>query len=134
MMAAPDVTSSSRNMTTESPRIAPIPPKRKSDLRPHLTTLLAMVYLTVWWAFGGRTPQSSAASAPEPAAVPLPTQAPPPIWYGDLPLTSRPKIQLPSGWQIAPLGKPPARVVDDAPPAPVRVAPARVGRVRTRSS
>lgn len=118
---------------TEHPRPTPARPAGASNLRLYLIALLALVYLAAWWVFGARAARPPAlapvAPAPEPSEQPRLT-----IWYQDLPPPARPAVQLPTGWRIADgTTRPPGAVVR-ALPIPVRVAPARVGRIRTRSS
>lgn len=104
-------------------------------LRLYLTALLALAYLIAWWAFGLRAPHPAASTALAPAMVPArPEEVRSAIWYGDLPPTRRPPIRLPSGWYLAPPAGTSVQAEDEIPLVPTRVAPARPGRVRTRSS
>lgn len=105
--------------TTERTRAAPARPAGPPGLRLYLTAALALSYVVAWWTLDG------GAGAPAPAPVP---RAPSGLatWYDDLPPDARPAVRLPEGWQLA--------THTEAAPRPVRVAPARRGRIRTRSS
>jgi hypothetical protein len=129
-----------KTTTTERPRArrarpdAPAHPGGARDLRLYLTALLAMIYLLAWWAFGARQPRSAATPEPAPPALTPAAPSQLAIWYADLPPARRPVVRVPAGWQIAPTTPAATSTLHDAPPRPVRVAPARARRVRTRSS
>jgi len=134
-------------MTTMTTEHRPLPRARPSamrDLRGYLIAVLAMAYLIAWWAFGTGAPRSATPIGvpPEPgpgtvpelasgtAAAHSPTVA---TWYSDLPASRRPAIHLPLGWHMA-AATAPGEATRLSTPVPVRVAPARRGRIRTRSS
>lgn len=120
-------------MTTESPRhgracAGGIDPRRS------LLALLASVYVIAWWSFAARFPRSSELPGVSPGAG----AAHPPgrvVWYGELPSSQRPLVQLPEGWRIAARpAESPRALAPEAAPVPRRVASAHPGRIRTRSS
>ena len=123
--------------TTELPRPGRKRPGGLTNLRLYLIASLAAVYLLAWWSFGTRARRPAALPAPTPGRAPSePSRLA--IWYADLPSASRPVVALPPGWHVAEPSTtstgssgPTAR---EPGPVPVRVAPARRGRIRTRSS
>jgi hypothetical protein len=121
-------------MTTTDARRAPAEPRRAlSTLKLYLTALLASVYLVIWWSLASRIPSSDPPTPPAPPTSSLSSRrSTTGVWYGDLPPSARPVVDAPAGWRVAD-GTSEAALQDEAPPAPVRVAPERA-RVRTRSS
>lgn len=103
-----------------------------STLRLYLVALLAAAYFVAWWLLGIRAPARSDA-APITGTT-RETSAAPAVatWFHDLPAAKRPLVDLPAGWHIADPTAP--AVTARAVPVPVRVAPARGHRIRTRSS
>lgn len=85
------------------------------ELRWWITAGLATTYLVAWWAFAPA--QVSDAPAPTglateadvtapPVAAAAPRSTPPGatnvvLWWHELPLALRPKLELPAGWQVA---------------------------------
>lgn len=125
-----DTTSENTSMTTMTERSPPkARPGAMAPLRLYLIALLAFAYLVAWWAFGMRPrPSATAPEGSPPGSRPrLAT------WYEELPASEKPPITLPAGWRLAarPAEGP---AVHPTGPVPVRVAPARPGRIRTRSS
>lgn len=120
--------------TIERPRSSPTRATGAPNLRLYLIALLASVYVLAWWAFGTRAP---ARSAELPLIDPVPdprAQQQVATWYQDLRPSARPPVQLPAGWHIAERATASSAPSVRAMPVPVRVAPARPGRIRTRSS
>jgi hypothetical protein len=111
--------------TTEAPRPGRPRTSGMHDLRLYLLALLALAYLVAWGAFGTRPGRAALETSPQPRQA---------IWYEDLPPAERPTIQLPRGWRLAARSAASGPVVREAGPVPVRVAPGRPGRIRTRSS
>lgn len=117
--------------TTERPR-ASRAVAGPGTLRLYLVALLAAAYFVAWWLLGIRAPARS--DAPPITGTTPQTSATPAIatWFHDLPAAKRPFVDLPAGWHIADPTAP--AVSARAVPVPVRVAPARARRIRTRSS
>jgi hypothetical protein len=106
-----------------------------SNLKLYLTALLATFYTVVWWTLGLRLPRAATTEGPEVESVPgNGVGAGSMAWYQDLAPADRPPLHLPPGWRLASPSSPSAVAPQDAPPVPVRVAPARAPRIRTRSS
>ena len=127
-------TTSTTMTTTERSRPSPSRTLGASNLRLSLAAFLATVYVLAWWLFGARTPARADA---DPALAPaLETNGQPRLaaWFHDIPAGQRPAAQLPAGWHIVERAAPAPRVTRRDGPAPMRVSPARVGRLRTRSS
>ncbi len=120
--------------TLERPCPAPTRPIGMANLKLHLIALLAMAYVAVWWMFGARAPRP--AQLPEVSLEPVPSASPRlATWYEDLPPSRRPRVDLPPGWLIAETSVAPSSPIGrEVVPEPVRVGPARPGRIRTRSS
>ncbi len=104
-----------------------------SNLKLYLIALLATAYVLAWWLFGARAADSSAA-APAIEASSEPSGQPRSAWFHDLPTAERPVVEVPAGWHIADRTAPSPGVIRSGVPVPVRVSPARAGRIRTRSS
>ena len=121
--------------TTDSIRSPAGRPRAMSSLKLYLTALLATFYTVVWWTLGLRLPRGAAAEAPEVESAPINGPAAgSTAWYQDLAPADRPPLHLPPGWRLASPSSPSAVEPQDEPPVPVRVAPARTTRIRTRSS
>jgi hypothetical protein len=120
--------------TTERPRSPPLRTIGVNNLRLNLLALLAIVYVVVWWMFGVRAPARSAALPPLEAASESSRQPQLATWYQDLPPPERPVVELPVGWRLADRTAPSSGTSVRQVPVPVRVAPTRPGRIRTRSS
>ena len=119
---------------TERPRAPARFALGAADLKRYLLASLAAAYTLAWWSFGSRAPIDSpeqAQVAPSPRKLQQP--APRTAWYDELPKSQKPPVQVPAGWQIASRS-----AVEPASttlaPVPRRVTPARVRRIRTRSS
>lgn len=115
-------------MTTEPRPSKPQPWLRATalELRLYAVALLAMAYLISWGAIGTPAPAGDA-----PAVAPPVAEPPRYVWLDRLPVTSRPVVQLPAGWQLA--SDAPATETP-APPRIVRVPARQRARIRTRSS
>ena len=106
----------------------------RPHLKSYLLALLAIVYAVTWWVFGTRASAQSAA-APSRDAAPEPSRKPQSVtWYHDLPPPERPVVGPPVGWHLADPPASPSGPIARQVPVPVRVPPARAGRIRTRSS
>lgn len=119
---------------TERPRAPARFALGAADLKRYLLASLAAAYTLAWWSFGSRAPtaaseQAQVAQSPSDARQPAPRTA----WYDELPLSQKPPVQLPAGWQIA-SGSAVEPVSTTLAPVPRRVTPARARRIRTRSS
>ncbi len=121
--------------TTEASRSTTARPRAISNLMLHLTALLAMFYSVVWWTLGLRVPRPATTKEPNVESVPAIDQGRgATAWYQDLAPFDRPPIHIPPGWRLADPPSSSAAEPRDAPPVPVRVAPERATRIRTRSS
>lgn len=123
-------------MTTmiERPRASSSGAMGASNMRHYLIALLAAAYVVAWWLLGIRasaTPDEALAIEPTPEASAEPAIV---TWFHDLPPANRPVVNLPAGWRIADRTTSSPAVTARAVPVPVRVSPARAGRIRTRSS
>jgi hypothetical protein len=119
--------------TTERPRAPSSSATNASPLRLYLVAFLATAYVVVWWWLGARAPSESAELGvlePAPEASARPATA----WLDELSPAERAAVQPPPGWHIVDRTAPAASVSRRAAPVPVRVSPARRGRIRTRSS
>lgn len=114
--------------TTDRARTASTRARSASSVRSYLIAFLATGYVAVWWLLGAPAPAGTAASSVEPVAT---TRPPQPVWWNELPSTARPVVAVPAGWHVADR----AASVRPTPSRPSRrAAPARPGRIRTRSS
>lgn len=119
--------------TTEPPR-PPEKPTEATNLRLYLVAFLASAYVAAWWLFGARAPAAPTPEPPVARAQQIEGQPRHATWFADLPPTQRPQVDVPAGWHIAHQPTAPPRVTRRDAPVPVRVAPTRAGRIRTRSS
>jgi hypothetical protein len=117
--------------TTERP---PAHATRASNLRLYLIAFLATVYVMAWWLFGARAPATSAELPVTEPAREASLQPRVVAWFDDLPPAQRPAVALPPGWHVAERTAPSSSMTRRGIPVPVRVSPARPGRIRTRSS
>ena len=120
--------------TTERPRPSPAHAARGSNLRLYLIAFLATAYVMAWWLFGARAP---ATSAQLPVTEPVRDASLQPrvvAWFDDLPPAQRPAVVLPPGWHVAERTAPSSSLTRREVPVPLRISPARPGRIRTRSS
>lgn len=119
--------------TTEPPRRSPSP-TGATNLRRYLVGLLASAYVLAWCLFSARAPAGSTMAPPPTRTPELDRQPRLAAWFHDLPPAQRPQVDVPAGWHIADPAAAPPRVTRRDVPVPARASPARVGRIRTRSS
>lgn len=121
--------------TTDPSRTPAGRPRAMSNLKLYLAALLATFYSVVWWTLGLRAPRAATTEQPEVESGPVNgPEAGATAWYQDLAPADRPPLHLPPGWRLASPSSASAMEPQDVPPVPVRVAPDRARRIRTRSS
>lgn len=118
---------------TERPRPSATGGAGATTLRLYLVAFLAAAYVFAWWLFGARAPARAAAAVAVAPALETLREPRLATWFHDLAPTERPHVAVPAGWHIADTTAP-ASVTRRNTPVPVRVSPARPGRIRTRSS
>ncbi|MCC6214643.1 MAG: hypothetical protein IT376_07225 [Polyangiaceae bacterium] len=123
-----------RSPTSRAPERSPPRAERSARLRHSLAALLATTYVAAWWAFRPRADTRSAEPAPSRPADSIGAGTPHTRWLEELPARDRPTFEVPAGWQVVGREAVPAGVRDRPAIVPQRVAPARRGRIRTRSS